>query len=178
MAEKLTTQCCIVGGGPAGMMLGLMVARAGVSVVVLEKHADCLRDFRGDTHPSTLEAMHELGLLDDLLKFPHQKASQINGASAGLAVTVADFSHLPVRCPYIAFMPQWATTRPACISISSFAFLARTPTTRPSCLISPMVALVQFSGAFRPDSSESRAAGTCADSKTARLTRSIGWATV
>ena len=136
-------------------------------------------DFRGDTvHPSTLEAMHELGLLDDLLKFPHQKASQINGASAGLAVTVADFSHLPVRCPYIAFMPQWATTRPACISISPFAFLARTPTTRPSCLISPMVALVQFSGAFRPDSSESRAAGTCADSKTARLTRSIGWATV
>ena len=107
-AEKISTQCCIVGGGPAGMMLGLMLARAGVSVVVLEKHADFLRDFRGDTvHPSTLEVMHELGLLDDLLKLPHQKASQINGVFGGLAVTVADFSHLPVRCPYIAFMPQW-----------------------------------------------------------------------
>ncbi len=108
MAEKLSTQCCIVGGGPAGMMLGLMLARAGVSVVVLEKHADFLRDFRGDTvHPSTLEVMHELGLLDELLKLPHQKASQINGVFGGLAVTVADFSHLPVRCPYVAFMPQW-----------------------------------------------------------------------
>jgi 2-polyprenyl-6-methoxyphenol hydroxylase-like FAD-dependent oxidoreductase len=90
------------------MMLGLMLARAGVPVVVLEKHADFLRDFRGDTlHPSTLEVLHELGLLDELLKLPHQKASQINGVFAGLAVTVADFSHLPVRCPYIAFMPQW-----------------------------------------------------------------------
>jgi 2-polyprenyl-6-methoxyphenol hydroxylase-like FAD-dependent oxidoreductase len=90
------------------MMLGLILARAGVSVVVLEKHADFLRDFRGDTiHPSTLEVMHELGLLDELLTLPHQKASQINGVFAGLPVTVADFSHLPVRCPYIAFMPQW-----------------------------------------------------------------------
>ena len=89
-------------------MLALTLARAGVSVVVLEKHADFLRDFRGDTiHPSTLEVMHELGLLDDLLTLPHQKASQINGVFAGLPVTVADFSHLPVRCPYIAFMPQW-----------------------------------------------------------------------
>ena len=89
-------------------MLGLTLARAGVSVVVLEKHTDFLRDFRGDTiHPSTLEVMHELGLLDDLLTLPHQKASQINGVFAGLPVTVADFSHLPVRCPYIAFMPQW-----------------------------------------------------------------------
>ena len=90
------------------MMLALMLARTGVSVVVLEKHADFLRDFRGDTiHPSTLEVMHELGLLDELLTLPHQKASQINGVFAGLKVTVADFSHLPVRCPYIAFMPQW-----------------------------------------------------------------------
>lgn len=89
-------------------MLGLLLARAGVDVVVLEKHADFLRDFRGDTiHPSTLEVMHELGLLDDLLKLPHQKAPQLNGYFGGLALTIADFSHLPVRCPYIAFMPQW-----------------------------------------------------------------------
>jgi 2-polyprenyl-6-methoxyphenol hydroxylase-like FAD-dependent oxidoreductase len=90
------------------MMLGLLLARAGVDVLVLEKHADFLRDFRGDTiHPSTLEVMHELGLLDDLLKLPHQKAPQLNGYFGGLALTIADFSHLPVRCPYIAFMPQW-----------------------------------------------------------------------
>ncbi len=90
------------------MMLGLLLARAGVDVLVLEKHADFLRDFRGDTiHPSTLEVMHELGLLDDLLKLPHQKAPQLNGYFGGLALTIADFSHLTVRCPYIAFMPQW-----------------------------------------------------------------------
>lgn len=90
------------------MVLGLLLARAGVDVLVLEKHADFLRDFRGDTiHPSTLEVMHELGLLDDLLKLPHQKAPQLNGSFGGLALTIADFSHLPVRCPYIAFMPQW-----------------------------------------------------------------------
>jgi 2-polyprenyl-6-methoxyphenol hydroxylase-like FAD-dependent oxidoreductase len=90
------------------MMLGLLLARAGVEVLVLEKHVDFLRDFRGDTiHPSTLEVMHELGFLDDLLKLPHQKAPQVNAQFGDLAVTVADFSHLPVRCPYIAFMPQW-----------------------------------------------------------------------
>jgi 2-polyprenyl-6-methoxyphenol hydroxylase-like FAD-dependent oxidoreductase len=90
------------------MMLGLLLARAGVDVLVLEKHADFLRDFRGDTiHPSTLEVVHELGLLDDLLKLPHQKAPQLNGYFGGLALTIADFSHLSVRCPYIAFMPQW-----------------------------------------------------------------------
>jgi len=90
------------------MMLGLLLARAGVDVLVLEKHADFLRDFRGDTiHPSTLEVIHELGLLDDLLKLPHQKTPQLNGYFGGLALTIADFSHLPVRCPYIAFMPQW-----------------------------------------------------------------------
>ncbi len=90
------------------MMLGLLLARAGVDVLVLEKHADFLRDFRGDTiHPSTLEVMHELGLLDDLLKLPHQKTPQLNGYFGALALTIADFSHLPVRCPYIAFMPQW-----------------------------------------------------------------------
>jgi 2-polyprenyl-6-methoxyphenol hydroxylase-like FAD-dependent oxidoreductase len=90
------------------MMLGLLLARAGTEVLVLEKHADFLRDFRGDTvHPSTLEVMHELGLLDELLQLPHQKTSQLNGYFGGLALTIADFSHLPVRCPYIAFMPQW-----------------------------------------------------------------------
>ncbi len=90
------------------MMLGLLLARAGVDVLVLEKHADFLRDFRGDTiHPSTLEVMHELGLLDELLKLPHQKTPQLNGYFGGLALTIADFSHLSVRCPYIAFMPQW-----------------------------------------------------------------------
>ena len=106
--EMMSVRCCIAGGGPAGMMLGLLLARAGVDVLVLEKHADFLRDFRGDTiHPSTLEVMHELGLLDDLLKLPHQKVPQLNGYFGGLALTIADFSHLPVRCPYIVFMPQW-----------------------------------------------------------------------
>ena len=105
--ETITTQCAIAGGGPAGMMLGFLLARAGIDVVVLEKHADFLRDFRGDTiHPSTLEVMHELGLLDDLLEQPHQKAHelQIRMGDAALAV---DFGGLPTRCKFIAFMPQW-----------------------------------------------------------------------
>jgi len=90
------------------MMLGLLLARAGVGVLVLEKHADFLRDFRGDTiHPSTLEVMHELGLLEDLQKLPHQKAPQLEGSFGDLELTIADFSRLPVRCPYIVFMPQW-----------------------------------------------------------------------
>ena len=89
-------------------MVGLLLARSGVDVLVLEKHADFLRDFRGDTiHPSTLEVMHELGLLDDLLKLPHQKVPQLTGYFGGLALTIADFSHLPVRCPYLVLMPQW-----------------------------------------------------------------------
>jgi len=90
------------------MMLGLLLARAGVEVLVLEKHADFLRDFRGDTiHPSTLEVMHELGLLDDLLKLPHQKAFDIRGQIGAFSVTMADFRHLPTRCGFIALMPQW-----------------------------------------------------------------------
>jgi len=100
--------CCIVGGGPAGMMLGFLLARAGVEVLVLEKHADFLRDFRGDTiHPSTLELMHELGLLEAFLTRPHQQAPQLRGQVGEETVVVADFSHLPTHCRYIAFMPQW-----------------------------------------------------------------------
>src|SRR5438094_2343255 len=107
-AEKMSVRCCVAGGGPAGMMLGLLLARAGVEVLVLEKHADFLRDFRGDTiHPSTLEVMHELGLLEDLLKLPHQKAPRLNGQFGYLALTIADFTHLPTHCGFIAFMPQW-----------------------------------------------------------------------
>lgn len=104
----LEAQCCIVGGGPAGMVLGLLLARAGVEVVVLEKHADFLRDFRGDTiHPSTLEIVHELGLIDDFLARPHQEASRLSAVVGGVEVPVADFSHLPTRCRFLAFMPQW-----------------------------------------------------------------------
>src|SRR3954463_12046183 len=100
-------QCCIAGGGPAGMMLGLLLARAGVRVVVLEKHADFLRDFRGDTvHPSTLELMHDLGLLADFLRVPHSEIRQITGWVGATPVTVADFTHLPTHCKFIAFMPQ------------------------------------------------------------------------
>ncbi len=90
------------------MMLGLLLARAGVDVVVLEKHADFLRDFRGDTiHPSTLDAIDELGLLNEFLKRPHEKIEQIHGYFGDLQVPVADFSHLPTRCRFIALMPQW-----------------------------------------------------------------------
>ncbi len=104
----IQTQCCIVGGGPAGMMLGFLLARAGVKAVVLEKHGDFLRDFRGDTvHPSTLNVMDELGLLDEFLKLPHQKVSRFGAQFGERRMQVADFSHLPVRAPYIAMMPQW-----------------------------------------------------------------------
>ena len=107
-ASSLTVHCCIAGGGPAGMMLGLLLARAGVSVVVLEKHTDFLRDFRGDTlHPSTLEIMHELGVLDRFLTLPHQKVPRINAQFGELVFTVADFSSLPTQCRFVAFMPQW-----------------------------------------------------------------------
>ena len=101
-------QCCIAGGGPAGMMLGLLLARAGVRVLVLEKHRDFLRDFRGDTiHPSTLELLHELGLLEAFLRLPHQEVSEIRAQIGDTLLPVADFSSLPVRCPFIAMIPQW-----------------------------------------------------------------------
>ncbi len=107
-AERVETRYCIAGGGPAGMMLGLLLARAGIHVVVLEKHADFLRDFRGDTiHPSTLELMHELGLLAEFLQRRHQKAYQVGAVVGGTEVPVADFTRLPTRCKFLAFMPQW-----------------------------------------------------------------------
>lgn len=102
------TRCCIAGGGPAGMMLGLLLARAGVPVVVLEKHADFLRDFRGDTvHPSTLEVLHELGLLDAFLQRPHDKAYDIHVEIGNETAYIADFRRLRTRCGFIAMVPQW-----------------------------------------------------------------------
>ena len=98
----------IVGGGPAGMVAGLLFARAGVKTLVLEKHRDFLRDFRGDTvHPSTLQIFHELGLLDELLRRPHNKVEQIGARIAGQFERIADFRSLPVVAPFIALMPQW-----------------------------------------------------------------------
>lgn len=107
--EKITNvRCCIAGGGPAGIMLGYLLARAGVSVAVLEKYHDFFRDFRGDTiHPSTMEIMKELGLLDAFLKLPHQKTVQMQGQIGDETVILADFSKLKTVCPFIAFMPQW-----------------------------------------------------------------------
>jgi 2-polyprenyl-6-methoxyphenol hydroxylase-like FAD-dependent oxidoreductase len=106
--EALTTRCAIAGGGPAGVMLGYLLARAGVDVVVLEKHADFFRDFRGDTiHSSTLEVLYELGLLDQFLKRPHQEVRELGAQIGDELVQIADFSHLPTRCGFIAFMPQW-----------------------------------------------------------------------
>jgi 2-polyprenyl-6-methoxyphenol hydroxylase-like FAD-dependent oxidoreductase len=105
---SLSVDCCIAGGGPAGMMLGFLLARAGVSVAVLEKHADFLRDFRGDTiHPSTLRIMDELGLLDALLALPHQKAEQLRGQIGEFSVPIADFRSLSARWGFVALMPQW-----------------------------------------------------------------------
>lgn len=104
----MKTRCCIVGGGPAGMMLGYLLGRAGVDVVVLEKHADFFRDFRGDTvHPSTLQVMDELGLIDGFLSLPHQRLQRMEGMFGGETVRIADLGRLKVKYPFIAFMPQW-----------------------------------------------------------------------
>src|SRR5213080_4802964 len=107
-STQVNTRCCIAGGGPAGMMLGFLLARAGVPVVVLEKHADFFRDFRGDTiHPSTLELMYELGLLEEFLQQPHQEVRELRAVINDQTVPIADFTKLPTRCKFIAFMPQW-----------------------------------------------------------------------
>ena len=106
--EVLSTRCVIAGGGPAGMMAGFLLARAGVDVIVLEKHEDFLRDFRGDTiHPSTLNLMRELGFLDEFLLLPHQKVYQLEGWIGETRAPIADFSSLPLPCNYVAMMPQW-----------------------------------------------------------------------
>jgi 2-polyprenyl-6-methoxyphenol hydroxylase-like FAD-dependent oxidoreductase len=106
--REVSVRCCIAGGGPAGMMLGLLLARAGIAVLVLEKHADFLRDFRGDTiHPSTLEVMHELGILEEFLQRPHQEVRTLGAQIGDAFLQVADFEHLPTHCRFVALMPQW-----------------------------------------------------------------------
>jgi 2-polyprenyl-6-methoxyphenol hydroxylase-like FAD-dependent oxidoreductase len=106
--RTLTTRCCIVGGGPAGMMLGYLLGRAGIDTMVLEKHADFFRDFRGDTvHPSTLQVMDELGLIEGFLKLPHQQLQKMDGKFGDASIRIADLSRLKVKYPFIAFMPQW-----------------------------------------------------------------------
>jgi 2-polyprenyl-6-methoxyphenol hydroxylase-like FAD-dependent oxidoreductase len=106
--KTLSTSCVIAGGGPAGMMAGFLLARGGVDVVVLEKHKDFLRDFRGDTiHPSTLELMHELGLLEKFLAEPHTEVREIAVEIDKERFVVGDFTHVPTHCKFLALMPQW-----------------------------------------------------------------------
>ncbi len=106
--NAMTVRCCIAGGGPAGMMLGLLLARAGVDVLVLEKHADFLRDFRGDTiHPSTLEIMYELGLLDAFLRLPHEEVRTFGAQIGETSIDAVDFAHVGTHCKFTALMPQW-----------------------------------------------------------------------
>src|ERR1700754_2881242 len=108
MAVQITTRCCVAGGGPAGMMLGLLLARSGIEVLVLEKHADFLRDFRGDTiHPSTLEVINELNPAEKLMERPHEKIRSFTFHIGDRTVPIADFTGLELRYPYIAVMPQW-----------------------------------------------------------------------
>src|ERR1700756_1251483 len=107
--EMWQAGCLVVGGGPAGMMLGYLLARSGVQTILLEKHGDFLRDFRGDTvHPSTTELMHELGILDEFLRdVPHQTMNQLGIGFKGQTFDLVDFRHLPTACKYVVFMPQW-----------------------------------------------------------------------
>jgi len=106
--QQIRATCCVVGGGPAGMMIGLLLARAGIEVIILEKHADFFRDFRGDTiHPSTLELMFELGLLEEFMRLPHQEVRRLKLKFSDQEFAGPDFSHLPTRCKFIALMPQW-----------------------------------------------------------------------
>jgi 2-polyprenyl-6-methoxyphenol hydroxylase-like FAD-dependent oxidoreductase len=108
MSREVRARCCIAGGGPAGMMLGVLLARAGVPVVVLEKHADFLRDFRGDTiHPSTLDVIAELGLLEEFLRRPHDEVRELVAQVGAERMVLADFGHLPARCKFLVLMPQW-----------------------------------------------------------------------
>ena len=108
MTAPRTAHCVIAGGGPAGMMAGYLMARAGVDTIVLEKHGDFLRDFRGDTvHPSTMEIFHDLGLLERFLQRPHQRMDRIAINFAGQRIEMASFATLPTVCRFIAFMPQW-----------------------------------------------------------------------
>jgi 2-polyprenyl-6-methoxyphenol hydroxylase-like FAD-dependent oxidoreductase len=107
-SSPLATTCCIIGGGPAGIMLAYLLAQAGIQVTVLEKHKDFFRDFRGDTiHPSTLELLHELGLLEKFLTIPHSEVTGLAAIVGGQRFLMSDFSHLSTHCKYIALMPQW-----------------------------------------------------------------------
>jgi 2-polyprenyl-6-methoxyphenol hydroxylase-like FAD-dependent oxidoreductase len=108
MNGTLQVQCCIAGGGPAGMMLGYLLGRAGVRTLVLEKHGDFLRDFRGDTvHPSTLMIMQELGLIESFLKLPHSKIHALSAEISGNPLKIADFARISAPCKFVALMPQW-----------------------------------------------------------------------
>ena len=118
------TDCCIAGGGPAGLMLGYLLARAGVHVIVLEKHLDFLRDFRGDTiHPSTLTVLDDLGLLDAFLALPHQEVTELTADIFGQEVTIADFRHIGASRPFMALVQPMRTAPPhSCHAVRACVF--------------------------------------------------------